>query len=194
MSHTSPCFTLATSSAFIPTSVPWSRHHCCRRQFLTPSRLQPQPQWRTPRTNITCKLQRPQPSSEKSEEEEPLEGILPPPVLPTLNTLTGNVDPLDLPRNETTSIQSDTADGPNQSDGEQQNVAQMGVGIPFIDNALAFLAEVAEEFKLIEFPTFGRVVRLTILVLVTVVLATTALYVVDGFFYRASRFLFEKDF
>lgn len=193
MSNTSICFVSGIPGAFLPTSTCRPIYQCYRRQKLTPSRTQSQ--WRAPSNIITCKLERPQPSSEKSEEEEPLEGILPPPVLPTLNTLTGNLTPSNLPKSETTSIQSNAKGDPaKQSNEEQQDTLQMGASISFIDRALTFLADVAQEFKVIEFPTFGRVVRLTVLVLVTVVLATGTLYVVDGFFYRASRFLFEKDF
>lgn len=176
--------TLAFPTCFI--SVPLLGSGFTHSQYR-PCTRRPKPQlWRSQST-ISCKLQRQQPSADRPEDEEPLESILPPPILPTLNTLTNNFK-------SSSEIQNESHDADEDDPTDVQPVLQMGVGIPLIDKAIRFLVEVVEEFKMIEFPSFSRVIRLSIVVLITIVVATLALYVVDGFFYRAARFLFERDF
>lgn len=135
-----------------------------------------------------AKFQPKKTSSERPEDERPLEQILPPPALPTLTTLTG----------ETTFSSNQSADGDESQDAEASEgdeVMQMGVGLSTAqENAIVtFFLEIAEEFKMIEWPSFGRIIRLSIIVLFTIIVATASLYVVDGFFYRVSQALFQGN-
>lgn len=124
-------------------------------------------------------------SSSSIENESELEKILPPSALPTLTTLSEKNDGIDL-----SAISSAPA---TTEEGEKENVGQMGPGFSPSEemNLLAFLKGVLEELKYIEWPPFGRVVRLSVLILITVIVAATALYFIDGFFYRMSQLLFE---
>lgn len=132
-----------------------------------------------------------QTSAERPEDERPLEDLLPPPVLPTLSTLTGKtITESQLPQEPTDENEL------KETKEKEAEISQMGAGMSTDqENAvLSFLNEVYQEFQLVEWPTLGRIVRLTIICLITIVLATAALYIVDGFFYRAAKFLFSEDF
>lgn len=130
-----------------------------------------------------------QTSSERPEDNRPLDELIPPPLLPTLTTLTGG-DPL-VERSPKESMEQEKSD--KQKDEE---VVLMGSGMSASEESsvLGFLAGVVEEFKLIEWPSFGRIVRLTVICILTIVIATAALYLVDGFFYRVSKYYFGEDF
>lgn len=125
-------------------------------------------------------------SNSSLENESELEKILPPPALPTLTTLTDDPE-IDL------SAISSAPSTAEELEREEKDVSSMGAGLSQSQetDVVAFLKGVAEEFKAIEWPSFGRVIRLSVLILVTVILCTTALYFIDGFFYRISQVLFE---
>lgn len=125
-------------------------------------------------------------SGSSLEKESELEKILPPSALPTLTTLSEKNDGIDL-----SAISSAPATAEEREKAE--TVGQMGAGVSPAEEVklLTFLREVVEELKYIEWPRFGRVVRLSVLILVTVIVAAFALYFIDGFFYRMSQLLFE---
>lgn len=151
------------------------------------------------------------PSDEAKEKTSALDDILPsapaPPILPTLDTLTGVVGA----KNEASQQQggnsndddndeefdpSKPLDIPDDLDAvmkEDAVLAQMGAGLsgPQENAVLLFLKGVLSELSAIEWTPFDRVVRLTILVFIIIVVATTALYVVDGFLSRVAKLVFE---
>lgn len=128
-------------------------------------------------------------SNSSLEKESELEKILPPPALPTLTTLSDKNSEIDL------SAISSAPPTSEEKEEEERSISQMGLGLSPSEefNVLEFLKGVFDELKYIEWPSFGRVLRLSVLILFTVIIAATALYFIDGFFYRMSQLLFESS-
>lgn len=127
-------------------------------------------------------------SSQQLDDETELEKIIPTPALPTLSTLTdfqSDAPEVDLSRLTPAASEDGEA-------GKEDEVASMGPGLSASEEASIanFLASVAEEFQVIEWPSAARVVRFTLIVLASLSLAVAALYFVDGFFYRMSVVIF----
>lgn len=132
--------------------------------------------------------------NEKDNPESPtpsseLEKIIPEPVLPTLTTLSGGVtqeQEIDLSA-ITTNVEKD----------KKEELSRMGAGVgpseekELVGRAIDFLAGVKEEFSMVEWPSSRRVIRLAALIILIIVVACGALYLIDGFFYRVSQMLFE---
>lgn len=57
-----------------------------------------------------------------------------------------------------------------------------------------FLKETVDEFQIIEWTPFIRIIRLTILVIVVIVVSTASLYVIDGFLTRVANYAFRDLF
>lgn len=72
-------------------------------------------------------------------------------------------------------------------------LASMGVGLSaeMEGSVINFLRGVYEEFKIIEWPSAGRVIKVTMFIIVTLAVAIVSLYFIDGFFYRMSQIYFE---
>lgn len=126
-----------------------------------------------------AKFQKQEATSESPEGDSLLEEIIPPPALPSLTTLSGKIPDIQpkAPDDEVDLSKISTS-GPALSTEDE-------------DSIKSFLAGVAEEVKIVEWPSFSRVLRLTFIILVTLVSAVVALYFVDGFFYRISHVLFD---
>lgn len=75
----------------------------------------------------------------------------------------------------------------------EKELASMGVGLSaeMEGSAIKFLKGVYEEFKIIEWPSPGRVIKVTVLIVVTLAVAIVALYFLDGFFYRMAQIYFD---
>lgn len=168
------------NTAFLP---PASRLPLRRARFPS-CRRRPQTRFQTPSCLAKFKQQE---TNETPESETPLEGIIPPPALPTLTTLTGET-PLAPEPTETRDQLQQTEPGIDLSE-----ISSQGAGISAADeNQIAsFLKGVGGEFALIEWPSAARVVRLTVIILATLLIAISGLYFVDGFFYRMANILFE---
>lgn len=69
----------------------------------------------------------------------------------------------------------------------------MGSGLSAAEELqiVVFLKEVLVEFKQIEWPTASRVIKLTLLVIATILVASAGIYAVDGVLYGLSQRLFE---
>jgi preprotein translocase SecE subunit len=78
---------------------------------------------------------------------------------------------------------------------EREALRNMGIGMsPEQElNIVQFLKDVYVEFGLVEWPSVGRVLRLTAIVLLTIIIASGGIYVVDSFFYWITQRLFETD-
>lgn len=109
--------------------------------------------------------------------------------LPTLSSLSGRGTGL----NRSTDDQASSSDAP-PADGIEQ-FDMMGGGIDSATELwlIAFLKSVYNEVFLIDFPSLSRVVKLTFVVMLTIVVASAFLYTVDGIFLRLSQILFETN-
>lgn len=106
--------------------------------------------------------------------------------LPTLPGLSGRMAETDAPR--------DTP-APRGAEAAPVEVGAQGAGLSAGDELklIAFLKDVYAEFGVIEWPAPGRVVKVTIIVLATMVLASGFIYTVDGFFLWLSKIVFETS-
>lgn len=159
----------------------------CKRRYDYATSPQPR------RPNIRMAKYEPKKTrAELPEEQRPLDEILPPPALPTLSTLTG-----DTIAEQAAQAQAEIEGNPQKAPAkvDYNKILQMGGGMSVSQEnaALKFFAGVYDEFQVIEWPSFGRVIRLTIIVILTIVVATVSLYVVDGFFYRLSQAFFQDN-
>lgn len=162
----------------------------------------------TPCIQMLAKFQKKkdQQSSSRPEDERPLDQILPPPLLPTLSTLTGTT-PTSTNDEQSEAADSFTVTNPSsytdiiKDDPEQDilpkdtQLAQMGLGLSELqeNSVIQFFKEIWVEFQTIEWTPFSRVVRLTILVIVIIFVATSSLYVVDGFLSRVAKLAFDEN-
>mmetsp|Transcript_35429 Transcript_35429/g.70899 ORF Transcript_35429/g.70899 Transcript_35429/m.70899 type:complete len:124 (+) Transcript_35429:4049-4420(+) len=63
--------------------------------------------------------------------------------------------------------------------------------IPKKNNIWSFIKEVAEETRMIEWPSLERLFKQFVIVVISLVLSAFLIYSVDGFFASLSQFLFE---
>lgn len=124
--------------------------------------------------------------SELSQESS-LDKLVPPTPLPTLSTLSNpapDAPEIDLSR---------LSDNPSEPEAQPNDVDTMGAGLSKGDEVfiVEFLKGCYEEFKIIDWPSPERVVKITLLILVTLFTAIVSLYFIDGFFYRMSQVYFE---
>lgn len=129
-----------------------------------------------------AKYQQQESGQEVPDGESALEDIIPKPVLPTLTTLSGQPNNIIIPLSEQ-----------EQAELDNSKLSMMGASLSAEDeeSIKGFFLGVVAEFKLVEWPSAGRVARLTVLIIATIIIAVVALYFVDGFFYRLAGVLFE---
>lgn len=149
----------------------------CKRRVSTARRQFPQ---------MLAKFQQKKEESGTSlPEKDPskLEEVIPEPLLPTLTTLAGE--------NQSVDTNSSTDNSNDQIDLSQ--ISTQGAGFTYDEeqSIIGFAKGVVNEWNEVEWPSFQRVARLTVIVTATIVLAVLALYFVDGAFYRLSQILFE---
>lgn len=138
---------------------------------------------------MMAKFQQQNTNTEQPDGESQLEEIVPKELpLPTLTTLTG-VEHQQTKKPESQTKELDT----NEEDIDLSQISTMGPSLSTAEeqSLIAFLQSAFDELKQIEWPSAGRVVRLTALIIITVIVAVVALYFVDGFFYRVSHTVFE---
>lgn len=127
-----------------------------------------------------------------AESEGTVDKFIPPVQLPTLNTLAGSgvskkekeKDGIDL---------SLLNSGDEDEIAQQQDLAQMGLSLSKEDEfkMLEFLQGVYDEFLTVEWPGPGRVVKITIIVILSIIVSAFAIYFVDGVFLSLSQYLFD---
>ena len=129
---------------------------------------------------------------EKPTEETPIENFVPPVQLPTLSTLSGGIeegtDEIDL-----SALNRRTMNGGGDSNVNNLEMKQMGTALTSEEEfkILQFLKEVAEEFKTIEWPSVGRVFKILVIVIISIIVSAVGIYIVDGFFLSVAQYLFE---
>jgi preprotein translocase SecE subunit len=115
-----------------------------------------------------------------------------PDALPTLSSLSG----------QSTTGQAGLGDGVGDAlitDKDRKRLEAeeklMGAGLSKEqeESLLQFFKDVVTEFGIIEWPPFSRVIKVTIIVIATMIIASAGIYTVDGFFYNISQKLFEKN-
>ncbi|PXF50022.1 hypothetical protein BWQ96_00182 [Gracilariopsis chorda] len=137
---------------------------------------------------MMAKFQQQNTNTEQPDGESQLEDIVPKELpLPTLTTLTG------VQQRQTKTPEDETNQVDTTEEIDLSQISAMGPGLSTAEeqSLIRFLQSAFDELKQIEWPSAGRVVRLTAIIIVTVIIAVIALYFVDGFFYRVSHILFE---
>jgi len=126
-----------------------------------------------------------------AESEGTVDKFIPPVQLPTLNTLAGGGVP---GVDEKDGIDLSLLNSTDENEiAQQQDLAQMGVSLSKEEEfkAVEFLKNVYEEFLTLDWPDFGRVVKITIIVILSIIFSAVAIYFVDGFFLSLSQYLFD---
>lgn len=132
-------------------------------------------------------------SQSQLDNQTELEKLVPPPAMPTLSTLS-NPQPESPSEIDLSRLSDMPMDDPSLENAQREKeLASMGVGLSaeMEGSAIKFLKGVYEEFKIIEWPSPGRVIKVTVLIVVTLAVAIVALYFLDGFFYRMAQIYFD---
>ncbi len=126
---------------------------------------------------------------EKPTEETPIDNVVPPVQLPTLSTLSGDID-AEAEEIDLSQLNKPAGSGTSL---EELEMKQMGAALTSDEEfkILQFLKEVYEESKTIEWPSAGRVFKILVIVIVSIIVSAIAIYIVDGFFFSLSQYLFE---
>lgn len=148
---------------------------------------------------MMAKFQQQETNAENPEGESKIDEIVPQPMLPTLTTLSGGIKSptadADTPDDTVIQLSPELNMENLSEDGSETRTepSTMGASLSKSEEReiVTFLKGVVEEFKIIEWPSVQRVVRLTFVIVLTLGVAIGALYLVDGFFYRISRVVFE---
>lgn len=147
------------------------------------------PRYRRQIPAMMAKFQEKNKETEQPDGESLLKNIVPPELqLPTLSTLTGS---LTQPIIETEQISGTSREEQQLIDLSEISAMGPGLSTNEENSILSFAKGVLYELKLIEWPSAVRVIRLTAIIIVTLIGAVVALYFVDGFFSRVSHALFE---
>eukprot|EP00171_Calliarthron_tuberculosum_P017076 IDg17076t1 len=75
-------------------------------------------------------------------------------------------------------------------------MAQMGISSLSVEeefSLLMFLKETLEELKTIDWPSASRVFKITIIIIISIIIASAGIYAVDGFFSSIAQMLFETN-
>lgn len=138
---------------------------------------------------MMAKFQQKEDPAKNLDEEAKIEGVVPPVNLPSLRSLT-NQGPLF--GEELEPVAEEKAEVAKE---EVPDFSRMGASMSSEEEfqAIAFLKSVAEELKNIEWPPADRVFKITVIILVSIVVASAGIYVVDGFFYSIAQILFETN-
>lgn len=120
------------------------------------------------------------------DENSAIESVIPPNTLPTLKSLTNVGPPL--------VIEEEPVDG-EKAEVNLPDMSRMGVSMSAKQelDVFNFLKSVAAEMSEIEWPPASRVFKITVIILVSIVIASAVIYVVDGFFYSMAQLLFETS-
>lgn len=92
---------------------------------------------------------------------------------------------------------SSLRDGPTEPVEEAEKVEEvvmMGTGISAAgeESIVDFLKDVYAEFQIIDWPSVSRVVKITLIVIATMIIASVGIYTVDGFFLSLSQKVFDR--
>lgn len=137
---------------------------------------------------------------EKNDAEKPVqdaslaEGIVPPVQLPTLSTLSDGVV-------DSTVSEPGAGDASSEVDlsllsaAEEESLSELqraGVSLSREEefNLIQFFREVYDISKSIDWPEPGRVFKILIIVILSIVVSAGGTYLVDGFFYEISQKIF----
>lgn len=135
---------------------------CARRQHVT----------------MMPKFQEADKSGTEAEDETPT--FVPPIQLPTLSTLSGLTAP---------EADDEKKDGENEPMMAQMGMSSLSAEEEF--RAIVFLREAIEELKTVDWPPLPRVFKIMLIIIISIIFSSFAIYTVDGFFsYMASQ-LFE---
>ncbi|CAN8066993.1 unnamed protein product [Agarophyton chilense] len=177
---------VSTPAALFSTSSFTSSSACRRR----PATKRPKRRYDSPA--MLAKFQKQESNIEQPDGESQLEKLVPNELpLPTLSTLTGiyNSEP------NPSSTKGNTKGNSVNEEIDLSKISTMGVGLSQKDESslVGFFRGLVDELKLVEWPSASRVIRLTALIVVTIVGAVVALYFIDGFFYRISHAVFDGN-
>lgn len=126
-----------------------------------------------------------------AESEGTVDKFIPPVQLPTLNTLAGAGGTDDMKKDGIDLSLLNSSD--EDEIAQQQDLAQMGLSLSKEDEfkTVEFLKSVFDEFLTVEWPAPGRVVKITVIVILSIIFSAFAIYIVDGFFLSLSQYLFD---
>lgn len=139
---------------------------------------------------MMAKFQQKEDPAKNIDGESSIEGVVPPVNLPSLRSLTNQGAPLFGEEVET------GAEGKAETAKEEMpDFSRMGASMSSEEEfrLVAFLQSTVEELKNIEWPAPDRVFKITVIILVSIVVASAGIYVVDGFFYSIAQILFETN-
>ena len=125
------------------------------------------------------------------DEDSALDSLVPKVDLPTLSTLSGLNAPIVIDEELIPDSRTQT-DSP-QSEANEFGRMGMSISTEEEDSILTFLNEVFAELKQIEWPSAARVAKITVIILVSILVAGVGIYIVDGFFYSVAKILFETS-
>jgi len=133
-------------------------------------------------------------NSQSLENDSDLDKIIPPAALPTLTTLSGggpSATDIDL----SALSESPHVGASDDEDTDELELSSMGVGLSVKDEnfIVQFFRGVVEEYKIVEWPSMERVLKITIIIIVSLIVAIVAIYLIDGFFFRIFQALLESD-
>ncbi len=136
-----------------------------------------------------AKFQQKDDASKSLDEETSMDTVVPPVSLPTLRSLSNIGPPLVVEE------EPDGTDAAEETETNLTDMSRMGLSMSVQEelNLFNFFKSVLAELSVIEWPPASRVVKITVIILVSIVVASAGIYVVDGFFYSMAQLLFETS-